>query len=473
MATENAVFQVLVTKGNLSPLAAGNPIDNLAVGQIGIFNKNTNLSIDGTNLADAREIFLAVGADTDGDTVMDDIQRSAGQVIQTQNTKAYNVRCYSAALPKIVEITGFTAKCETDYGIKIEVVNQLKYITNGFNQASKSFVIRTGCCTQEDCTSCPEGDCNEIAVKLAANINEDPEGLFKAEVIDGPEGNVITDVDTWIAAEGGAVITTGTLTAGSGYTGAGTYTNVPLTGGGGSGAKATVVVAGGAVTSVTITDPGSGYAAGNSLSAANSNLGGAGTGFAILVGTIKAADDTCLGIRITSIPMKVRQYCMVNLGYFQPRSTNIIVSKVEGFNCNGEITETQNLKNEEGLGYDIAQLEYEAGGWNGQPGPYRLSTLAGMPTSGFVSNVDKAAKYMQIDLIYDQFSVGGWMEYLNNLETIIAIPCADTTTRGGLATMLDRIYAGRFDAKADDVALCDCTGADSTSDKTAATDGLN
>jgi hypothetical protein len=58
-----------------------------------------------------------------------------------------------------------------------------------------------------------------------------------------------------------------TLTAaGSAYTN-GTYTSINLTGGSGTGAKATITVAGGVVTSVVITTRGSGYAVGNTLSA--------------------------------------------------------------------------------------------------------------------------------------------------------------------------------------------------------------
>lgn len=60
----------------------------------------------------------------------------------------------------------------------------------------------------------------------------------------------------------------------------GTYTNVPLTGGSGSGAQATIVVSGTAVTSVTITTAGTGYLGeDNNLSASNTNLGGSGAGF--------------------------------------------------------------------------------------------------------------------------------------------------------------------------------------------------
>jgi hypothetical protein len=76
-----------------------------------------------------------------------------------------------------------------------------------------------------------------------------------------------------------------TLVGGSAYTD-GTYTNVDLTGGSGVGAEATVVVSGGAVTSVTITARGAAYAIDNVLSAAAASIGGTGSGFSIKVQTI-------------------------------------------------------------------------------------------------------------------------------------------------------------------------------------------
>ena len=83
----------------------------------------------------------------------------------------------------------------------------------------------------------------------------------------------------------GPLLTLNTLVGGSGYVNA-TYTAVPLTGGSGTGAQATVVVSGGAVTSVTITNIGNDYVVGNTLSASNTNLGGSGSGFSITVATI-------------------------------------------------------------------------------------------------------------------------------------------------------------------------------------------
>jgi hypothetical protein len=81
-------------------------------------------------------------------------------------------------------------------------------------------------------------------------------------------------------------IATVTFTAGTGYTN-GTYTNVALTGGSGVGAFATVVVAGGIVTAVTITEPGQGYTVGNVLGLPSSIPFVAGTAATVTVATIK------------------------------------------------------------------------------------------------------------------------------------------------------------------------------------------
>lgn len=83
----------------------------------------------------------------------------------------------------------------------------------------------------------------------------------------------------------GWISTLSGLVAGTGYVD-GTYTNVPLTGGLGNSALATIVVAGSIVTTVTVTNVGKLYAINDVLSASNTFLGGSGSGFSIIVTSI-------------------------------------------------------------------------------------------------------------------------------------------------------------------------------------------
>ena len=97
------------------------------------------------------------------------------------------------------------------------------------------------------------------------------------------------------------VATLGAITGGSAYT-TGTYLNVPLTGGAGVGAAANIVVSGGAVTSVALTQGGTGYIVGNTLSAAASTIGGTGSSFSIPVATVgNALGTTWLGDNFDSV----------------------------------------------------------------------------------------------------------------------------------------------------------------------------
>lgn len=89
----------------------------------------------------------------------------------------------------------------------------------------------------------------------------------------------------WAYTLNGYINTLTGLVGGSLYT-TGVYQNVPLTGGAGNGALATIVVSGGAVTSVTITNPGKLYLTGDVLSALVANIGGTGLGFTTTVSSI-------------------------------------------------------------------------------------------------------------------------------------------------------------------------------------------
>jgi hypothetical protein len=78
---------------------------------------------------------------------------------------------------------------------------------------------------------------------------------------------------------------------GSNYTN-GTYSNVYLTGGSGSGAFANITVVGQTITSVSIKGSGNFYVQGNVLSVSNSGIGGSGSGFSLTVNTINNSAGT-------------------------------------------------------------------------------------------------------------------------------------------------------------------------------------
>ena len=100
-------------------------------------------------------------------------------------------------------------------------------------------------------------------------------------------GSNIPTGTTVVAITTSNIKTLGTVTGGSAYTD-GVYTAVPLTGGSGDGAEATISVVGGVVTTVTITARGAAYAVGDVLSADAADIGGTGSGFSVPVSAIYA-----------------------------------------------------------------------------------------------------------------------------------------------------------------------------------------
>lgn len=464
MATENPVFQVLVTKGDQALLAAGNPVTALADGQLGVFSSETGLSIDSAvALNNINNVFIAVGGIVDGSATVNEITKSAGQSIQTRNVKSYTSKCYSVARPQILDITDFKAMCNTDYAIKLSFVNQDIYRSFGMNSFGKTFAFRTSCCTEE-CGACPEGSCYEVVTSFLSQFNNDPDGLFTAELF---VNKVNATINTAPTADGTITVTLGSESFDVAILNADTETGVAtkivaaINATVGSNWQASNLLGvmtfykkkttSGSADTFALTANGTGTTA-NAIAISNATLTAGALATLLLT-----YDELCAGIKLTSNIEAVRNYCSINLNYLYPRGTNIEVSLIEGFNCNGVVTQVQELAFEEGSGYDIAQQEYVAGGFNGRAGIYRVSALAGMQVNPITIFASKTEKYLQFHITYDHMSVGGWQEYMNNLQTTIAVPCADTTTRAALVAVLDRIFSVNFSPLAGDVALCtDC-----------------
>jgi hypothetical protein len=466
MGRENPVSRILVTSGDQALLAAGSRMDALAVGQLGIFNIHTGLSVDGSVPANAKDIQLAVGVNRSGGGTIEDIETSAGQVIQVRNVTGYTAKPYISPLPKIVEISGFTAKCETSYAIKMEFRNQKNYMLAGFNALMKTFNYRTACCVGEPCISCADGDANELALGMAKAINGDVDKLATAsffvnriQATVGAEptaaGNIVVtlaghpttvaivdaDTVTTAAAKIVAAVNADADALVTGTSALGVMSFYP---------KAFVV---GSTQTLVYTTPVAGMTITTIVPAAKVLVADA----AAAASFIAAVPGVALGIRITGNTDPAPKFNgNVPIKYDANRGHEILVALIDGFNCNGVVTTIQNLRYEEGAGEDVFLEEYMAGGFNGRPGPYRISSVTGLERGNTDHFASKTAKYSKVTLTYNQESYAGWGEYKNDLETIVAIPCADATTIASLATMFDAIFT-QFGAMTNDLTGWDCT----------------
>jgi hypothetical protein len=446
MSRNNDVFQVLVPTGDQAILAKDLPVSSLAVGQFGVFSYKDNVSLDSTSADLAtrgKNIYLAVGVDTTGGSTLNDLNKSSGTHLQVRNTVGYSMSCYTPGQDKIVELTDYTAQCNTEYGIKFEIRNQQAYRTNGYNQVMKSFVTTTDACT--GCESCPTGNCASLAKNLVADINNDEDGIILAEAFSNVGSFTISAEAT---ADGTATITLGTEAAVNValldldvFADIATKTAAAINAVTGSAYTAT---ASGAIVTVYGGEVGDSFV----WAAGTATTSDIGTIVAIAITTITdldafalAAPGVCPELRFTMQPDAIKTFCDINLNYFSARQTDVIVTKIAGFEAVGTLTTTQDIIYESGSGYDVKQLEYEAGGWNARPGTYRVSNLNGVARNGFNYFSTASGKYNMINVAYDQASIAGFQEHRNANRTIIAVPTADTTARDGIVAVLDAILA--------------------------------
>lgn len=342
MSTNNKVFQVLVAKADSAILRAGLTVEDLAVGQIGIFDAETNLSIDKT-ATNKKNFYLAVAIDSDGDTVVDKFMFSAGQNIQKDFIRNVELKDYVAPVNFVCEVYDFTnVKNGAEYAVKLEFRNMQIYQRQGTNQFTKTFAVST----TEDASVSPIYD---FSKKLLDEMNADESGMFTAGAYTAA-GVPIADLAVWCAAN---------------------PTLAPH-------------------------------------------------------------------IRITGNELAIYKYYGINPRYYYPRLT-VIIPSILGFTSEAKVGVITPAVAEQGNAYEIKQKEYQAGGWNRQPGPYRTSSTLGFPYEGIEFNAVDNLKYIQIHLVYDYFSTAGWGEYLSNLMTIIAIPNTYSVLTASLVEALNAI----------------------------------
>lgn len=199
LGTNNYPFSVLVTNGTSGAFAKNQTLDQLAVGQLGIFDMATNQSVDTTNITSLTEFYLAVGTDFTSTGGTTNVLKSAGQKITRNQLVNYSVVCSQNQLPQILQVDNLTAKCDTDYLLSIEFRSLNLTRSYGQNFPKIVYSVRTGCCA--DCAGCSEATTgNELANKLVTAINTDSNALATAQLWDNTNNVAITNLATWMAA---------------------------------------------------------------------------------------------------------------------------------------------------------------------------------------------------------------------------------------------------------------------------------
>jgi hypothetical protein len=460
MAKNNDVFSIIpIPLDDTNILGVGQEVATLTAGQLGVFDYDTGLSINAAGATAVKNFFIALALDTTGDGSVDEIVKSAGTHVQKKNVTATNLKCYSAGVEQVIDIVNFTADCDKQYGLKIEINNDEKYMNYGFNQLTKTFIVKTSCC--EGCESCGTGNCAELVKLLIADINNDEDGIVVASAfVNIGAVNAIT-VPT---APGTATVTIGTDVIPVAILGTETAAETSVKIAAAINASSKYVSASDGINKVSVVlKDGSNLATPIAVTFAAGATGITATTLPITLTEITDIDlfatsnpEACLSLRLTSVTQAVKQFCNVNTQYYKQRMPVLTASFVStlGFECTGEIKETVAPAFEEGSGYDLAQIEYQVGGFVGKPGIYRTGDLIGVAFNNFSSIINKTTKYQKVDITYDLESNSGWMDYKNNLNTTLAFPCGDTGAVAVLTPILDALLGTDLATDLGDCAGC-------------------
>ena len=158
-------------------------------------------------------------------------------------------------------------------------------------------------------------------------------------------------------------------------------------------------------------------------------------------------------LEFETVPTAIRKVCGYDESYSYHRQTNVLVSKVEEFECTGVLEVTQKLAIEQGSGFEVRELEAIQAGWLGTM--YR-ATSNGI-ARGFVSYAEVGTPYDMITLNYDKVEVNNHDNFHLPQSTFIAVPEADTQTRDSIVGLLDKLNVKPFDALADDATAANTT----------------
>jgi len=181
MNRNNHVFAVLPV-ASCTAKAINQTPESLNVGQFGIFDAKTNLSVTAASSPLPDAVYFAVGVDKNGDGTTDDLRFSAGQAITRKEMLGYTNNVYNAGTPMTVLVGGYKAQCDTEYGIRVEFRNSRISRIQGFNQFSKAYIVTSQCC--DDCAEgCGSLDANFLTKQFVETIAADEAGLLLPTIV--------------------------------------------------------------------------------------------------------------------------------------------------------------------------------------------------------------------------------------------------------------------------------------------------
>ena len=170
------------------------------------------------------------------------------------------------------------------------------------------------------------------------------------------------------------------------------------------------------------------------------------------------ANDVCMVIRLTTIPVAKQKFFSINTRHYAKRGVTVNVSLAEGFTDATTVTETSALVHPEGDGYDMRQEEYCAIGFT-ESGPYRVNTSTGLAKNEMYFATVLGTKYDKFVIEAQETGPSGWLTKSTTSRTVILTPEADTVTRDALAAYFDFEIEGVSVTLTDDALAADATGA--------------
>jgi len=169
---------VIVTAGNQGLVANGTKLFaadgtlNILPGQLGIFDAYSHVAVNAATVVNSKDVYFAVGIDTNGDGAADEIRKSAGEHWNKCATDLASAEPPRSECPEILDFSFKCIECNTDYAIKIQLegIEWQPYFEHQ-HLPTFPFNIHTTCC--EECEEeAPTYACSTFVTELVNMIRQ-------------------------------------------------------------------------------------------------------------------------------------------------------------------------------------------------------------------------------------------------------------------------------------------------------------